>query len=189
MSRMFPDLDVDLSIESIRSSEKVPLKAQNTYQACGSINHPSTIVIRNAAWSQRRRLSRIRIAAGASHVMKCEHILATTPAITVASFRVDYIKGMATQSEVLAKIFSIFDGYESDWSRHSSSPEDWLTRNEDEIVRYVLGLDEFNTHALCADLSDAFGIEFDDFFNFFFDSSSPSIGNLVRLILSKVDVT
>jgi len=92
---------------------------------------------------------------------------------------------MATRSEILTKFFSILRDYgHGSGLSFSSSPEDLLQRSEKMSLRYDLDLGEVETSGLYIELADAFGFDPGDFYEYY----SPAVGDLVRLVLSKVDV-
>ena len=91
---------------------------------------------------------------------------------------------MSTKTKVLAKFFSIFRDYTSEFISTSSSPEDLLKRSEEKSLRYDFNISEPEMYALYGELSDAFSIDVGEFYEFI----SPTVGDLVHFIFGKIDV-
>jgi hypothetical protein len=97
---------------------------------------------------------------------------------------------MTTKSEVLTKFFSIVQDYDQEFrfqtqGSFSSSPEHLLRSSENLSLRYDLILPEGELYGIYGELSDAFGIDHGEFFEFI----SPTIGDLARFILGKIDIS
>lgn len=117
--------------------------------------------------------------------MKHPHVTAATPDDSKVWIVRSTMGCMATRSEVLTKLFSLLHEYTGKFGlTFGASPDGLLQRHQKMSLKYDLDLDETEVYGLYAELSGMFDIDSGDFY----ESYTPTVGDLARLILSKVDI-